>query len=1489
MAPPRSLPPRSLYEINNPRRERDACGIGFIADAEGRPSRRILDLIITALRRVKHRGAINADGLTGDGAGILIPLPAKLAPEGGLAMVFAFDESELGAVEQAVEAEGIVFAGWREVPVNPSHLGARARLTQPKIMQAHLAAPAGLSDDEAELAAFRARKRIERATESLYIASLSFRTVTYKALCAADQLSGFYTDLSDSELEVPFGIFHQRFATNTTPTWERVQPFRMLCHNGEINAVAGNVNWMHAREHHLGSADDASFLPAIEDPGADSRTLDNALELIVRGGRDVRHALAMLVPQAWEKDPELDDELRDFYRYHSCLIEPWDGPAGVVFTDGRVVGARLDRNGLRPLRYLEASDGLVVCGSEVGMVDFGEGVALEQRMLGAGEMIVVDPAAGGLLSTERVKSDLAGGAPYGEWLGQLAAHPAGEPDGSVGEDVLARQIAFGFTNEELNVILRPIGATGHEPTSSMGDDSAITPLANRARPLGAYFKQRFAQVTNPPIDHLRERIVFSLRTLLGARAPLLREGPEAARLTELESFFLYPGALAGLPVHRLDATFTREEGLEAACERLADEAAAVVESGEELLLISDTGISPERAPVPILLAVGVVHQRLVASELRSAGSILVESDDPRETHHFALLLGFGADAICPRLALETMASLAVEGKLGRSAADPVAAQERFRKAIEDGVLKVMSKMGISDVASYRGAQIFEAIGLAEEVMAKAFAKTSSAVGGIGFAGLQEDAFERLEEAFAERPQLENPGFVKMRRGGEQHATSAPVVSGIQASALSGEREAAYLLRKAIAGGGWEVYEQYAASVNEREPIELRDLLELVPAGPPLPLEVVEPVSAIVRRFSAGAMSQGALSAEAHETLAIALNMIGARSNSGEGGEALSRYGTARNSPIKQVASGRFGVTPAYLRSADELQIKIAQGAKPGEGGQLPGHKVSAEIAELRHTEPGIALISPPPHHDIYSIEDLAQLIFDLRQAHPLADVSVKLVAEAGVGIVAAGVVKALADVVHIAGCDGGTGASPLSSIKNAGSPWELGLAETQQALASEGLRGRVRVRVDGGFKTGRDVVVAALLGADEYSFGTSLLLAEGCLMVRACHLDSCPVGIATQRRELRARFEGTPEKVAAYLLFVAEEVRRQLAALGLRSLDEAVGRTDLLRQRLTGHPRKDLVDLSPLLVREGDGPFRYVGERRLVATGGELNDRLATEAAEILDRDVELELYHRISSSDRTVGARLGGDIGEHFGFGAPPGRARVHFTGCAGQSFGAYLADGVSLELQGSANDYVGKGMNGGTIAIRPGPESEDSPVLAGNTLLYGATGGNLFVAGRVGQRFAVRNSGAVAVVEGTGEHPCEYMTAGTVVILGEFGRNLGAGMSGGQAFVYDPEGLLALRMNTDLVVAEPLDGGAEQTLRDLLEKHLELTGSKRARALLENWPSEVARFRRVHPKRDVARLEEATEGSGQESEGAAEAASGTAQGNGQETASPASTIPAP
>jgi glutamate synthase domain-containing protein 2/glutamate synthase domain-containing protein 1/glutamate synthase domain-containing protein 3 len=1442
--------PTTLYD---PSLQRDACGIGFVADARGRASREILDATLEALRRVRHRGAVSADRRTGDGAGVLIPIASAFLPASwcGLAMVFLRDDAAREAIEDACRAEGIEPAGWRTVPIDTSLLGETAFASAPRIEQLVLLRPSGTSLQEAERRAYRARRRAERA-RGAYVCSLSFQTVTYKALCAADQLADFYPDLLDPAIEVPFAVFHHRFSTNTTPSWERAQPFRLLCHNGEINAIQGNLNWMRAREGRLGSSDDALLAPVVDPTGSDSAMLDNALELLVRNGRDVRHAAAMLVPEAWEGNPELDERVRAFYRYHACLVEPWDGPAGLVFTDGRVVGAALDRNGLRPIRVAIDDDGLVVCSSEVGTVDL-DGRRVRRGKLGPGQMLAVDPAGAGVETNAEIKRRLAGRRPYRRWLRRSLVHVEdGEPVPPPVEDLTPRQAAAGYTREELSVLLRPSAGTGHEPVSSMGDDTALPPLAGRPRLLYSYLRQRFAQVTNPPIDHLRERSVMSLRTLLGARAPLLVEGPKAARLVELDTFLLFPSTLTRLEPLPLDATFVAGESLEAACDRLSSAAEAAVRGGAALLLVTDSAGGPARVPVPALLAVGAVHHRLVSAALRSRASILVESDEPRESHHFACLLGYGADAICPRLALETTAALAEADRLGGDRPTPAEAQRRFQEAVEDGVLKIMSKMGISDVASYRGAQIFEAIGLSREVVDRCLRGTPTPIGGIGFAELEAEALARHAAAYGEKPRLENPGYVKFRKGGEPHATSPEVVDALN------ETAAAHALRKAVNGAGRAQYERFARLVNERRPLELRDLLEPRAAGPPVPPDEVEPVEAIVSRFSGGAMSHGALSAEAHETVAIALDSIGARANTGEGGEDPDRYRSARNSPIKQVASGRFGVTPEYLAFAEELQIKIAQGSKPGEGGQLPGHKVTAEISRLRHTQPGVALISPPPHHDIYSIEDLAQLIFDLRQANPLAHVSVKLVSSAGVGLVAAGCVKALADVVHIAGADGGTGASPLSSIKNAGAPWELGLAETQQTLVAERLRGRVRLRVDGGFKTGRDVLLAGLLGADEVSFGTALLLAEGCLMVRSCHLDTCPVGIATQRPELRAKFAATPQMVAAYLLYVAEEVRQYLAALGLRAYGDAVGRVDLLQRRDLSDARAEALDLAPLLAVAGGGPVSFTGETQPRATGGELGERLAADGAPAVEEARLVELSYPISNGDRAVGARLGGEFARVFGSGPPPGRVRASFVGAAGQSFGAFLARGVRLALTGEANDYVGKGMSGGRITIRPPEHDAGDPVLIGNTALYGATGGELFCAGRAGERFAVRNSGAVAVVEGTGDHACEYMTGGFVVVLGETGRNVGAGMTGGELLVHDPGGRLLARVNNQLVAAVRPDDVELAAVRELVERHRRYTGSDRAEALLGRWVENAPHWWRVAPKAEVAALQSAYEGTG-------------------------------
>ncbi len=1414
-------------------RERDACGIGLVADARGRASRELLDRALAGLAAVGHRGAWAADGVTGDGAGVLLPLTSALTgTEGaGLAMVFMREPGVRSLVEDACRAEGLEPAGWRDVPTTVAALGSTSLASMPRIAQL-LLAPS--SQPDAEVRAHRARRRAERYGDVLYVASLSFRTVTYKALCAATQLAAFYPDLRDPELAVPFAIFHQRFSTNTAPSWERAQPFRLLCHNGEINTIEGNVAWMEARERARGLEE--GLAPALDHKGSDSALLDNALELLVRAGKDVTEAVTMLVPPAWQNDPRVDDEERALHRYHSLLVEPWDGPAGLVFTDGVVSGAALDRNGLRPLRVAVCDDGLVAVASEAGAVPLPEGVGVRRARLGPGQLLAVDPEHGLRLDAE-LKRDLARRRPYAEWVAaSVERQSAGEPAPAPGVDLTARQALHGYTREELNVMLRPIAQTGHDPVYSMGDDAPIAPLAGRPRPLASYFRQRFAQVTNPAIDHLRERAVMSVATLLGPRAEIEHEGP-VARLVVLPGFLLHPSGLEQLEAARVDATFTAAAGLGAALTRLVSQVEDLVRGGAGLVCISDAAAGGDLAPMPSLLALAAVHQHLVEQGLRTSCSLLVESDEPRDTHMIATLLGYGADAVCPRLALESVAHLAAADKVGGDRPSPEEAQRRLLAALEDGVLKVMSKMGISDVASYRGARLFEAVGLDHVLCDRFFGGTPSPIGGIGLDRLEADALARLAAANEAKPELENPGFYKFRKGGEPHTTSPEVVEALQAAVTE-----AHALKTATRDGRSDLYDRFAELVNSREPVEPRDLLELVPAGPSVPVEEVEPVESIVKRFSGGAMSHGSLSAEAHETIAIALNRLGGKSNSGEGGEDPSRYGTERNSRIKQVASARFGVTAAYAVSADELQIKVAQGSKPGEGGQIPAHKVTEEIARLRNTQPGVPLISPPPHHDIYSIEDLAQLIFDLREVNPDADVSVKLVSETGVGLVAVGVAKAHAHVIQVAGSDGGTGASPLPSIKHAGAPWELGLAETQQALVHSGLRGRVRLRVDGGFKTGRDVVVAALLGADEYAFGTSLLIAEGCLYVRSCHLDTCPVGIASQRPELRAKFAGTPEMVEAYLRFVAGEVREVLASLGLRSLDEAIGRVECLRQRRTGDPSTDAVDLRALLGRAGEGSTRYVGDP-VPDSRDRLGALLHATGRVVVEETRLVEPGYAITNADRAVGARLSGAIAKEHG--APAGRVRARFEGSAGQSFGAFLAAGVELSLVGDANDYVGKSMSGGRISIAPPPGDLGDACLVGNTVLYGATGGELYVAGSAGERFAVRNSGAVAVVEGVGDHACEYMTRGTVVVLGPHGRNLGAGMTGGECFLLDADDRL---VNDELVTLVALEPEDEERLLRLLERHVRTTGSPRAAALLAEPAGALARFRRIVPRTQLA-----------------------------------------
>ena len=1547
----------TLYD---PRFERDACGIGFVADAAGRTSRAVVRAALDGLRGVRHRGAVAADSKSGDGAGLLVPLPREFFADAvpavagageRLGVVMAFfepgdddvaHESRATArehVETALKGQDLEFLGWRPVPTEPEALGEVARGGMPAIEQAIFLRPEDETVAGAERRCFLARRMAQDACRGdgvrAYFASWSTTTLNYKALSAADQLAAFYPDLTDERFAGWFGIFHQRYSTNTLPTWERAQPFRFLCHNGEINTIQGNANLMQARHGSLGAewpelgeAGEQLLVPLIDEDASDSAKLDAALELLVRGGRDINHAIAMLVPQVWEGRRDLPPGVRDFYRYHAALVEPWDGPAGLVLTDGLRVAATLDRNGLRPLRYTVSSEGLVVCCSEVGAVPndgYGHGGSVRRERLGPGQMLLVDPASGGLIEDVELKHRLASRRPYGDWVRthQRSVTPGRPVDGSP-PDLLTRQISAGFTKEEQTALLRPLASDGKEPVGSMGDDTALAVLSRQPRTVYHYLKQRFAQVTNPPIDHLREWQVMSLRTQLGPRRPILSEVPEAARLLVLDGFMMYPEGLQNLvldpqipfPVTGLDATFEVAAGPDGLAERLdvlAQEAVTAVEGGAGLLICSDRSADGHRAAIPALLAVGAIHHRLVARGLRTQTSIICETDDARETHTFATLLGYGADAICPRLALETIAELADNGRLGRDSGSAGEAQEGFSHAVADGVLKIMSKMGISALDSYRSAQVFEALGLAGDVIATCLVGTPSRIGGIGLRQLAEDVLRRHALAHTDTASLASPGFYKFKKGGEYHANNPEVIDALHRTlGLSGDLEplgegqmmaspdrisdgttagwltgdattdqrAGHLLALATAQGRAELYEQFAALVNNRPPAQPRDLLTWRPAAEAaltsLHIDEVEPATSIVQRFFTGAMSLGALSPEAHEDLAIAMNMIGGMSNTGEGGEDPRRFstrGTARdrNSRAKQIASGRFGVTPEYLAYADEIQIKMAQGSKPGEGGHLPGHKVTDLIARLRHTQPGVSLISPPPHHDIYSIEDLAQLIFDLKQVNPYARVGVKLVSSAGVGVVAAGVVKGLADSVQIAGSDGGTGASPLSSIKHAGLPWELGLAETQQTLVRNRLRSRVRLQVDGGFRTGRDVLVAALLGADEYGFGTAVLLAEGCIMARACHRDTCPVGVATQRRDLRDKYAGTPEMVATYLLFVAEEVRRELAGLGLSSLDDAIGRVDLLQARVSdGAPdlsRAAHLDVSPLLADPGEGPRRYVSSLPIQAPRSELGDRVFDDSFESLWDGTVLQMTYDIRNHDRTVGARLGGALGVEFGGTRPPGSVSVRFAGQAGQSFGAFLSDGVEFVLTGEANDYVGKGMAGGRIVIRP-PEDDITaaghpgdhrrPVLLGNTVLYGATGGELFVAGRAGERFAVRNSGATAVVEGAGDHACEYMTGGTVIILGQTGINVGAGMTGGVCYVLDAGSQILARMNTQLVDARRPEAGELTGVKELIRRHAELTSSPVAQALLDRWPDRAGDLWRIGPRTELSRVEVTQEGAG-------------------------------
>ncbi|MDE2967137.1 MAG: glutamate synthase large subunit [Chloroflexota bacterium] len=1484
--------------LHDPESFRDACGTGFIARLDGVATHELVEQAVQGVVSLTHRGAVNADPDTGDGAGVTISIPYAILREDlgrlgrpglndadlGLAMVFLPMDSDAASrsrtiIESAVERTGLDVLGWRVVPTDPSVLGRWALRELPCIEQLLVSRPAGVSDDEFARRMYLSRRRADAEYQALrdsdsgdragetYIVSMSTSTVVYKGLMVAPQLSHFYPDLTNPETVTAVALFHQRYATNTLPNWRIAQPFRYIAHNGEINTLLGNRLWMAARGPALQSdvwGDAVSELhPVLGSVSSDSQAFDEAFELLVASGRGPLHAMMMLIPEAWENLDDMDPDLRGFYEYHACLTEPWDGPAAMAFTDGKIAAAAMDRNGLRPARYQVTRSGLVVMGSEVGLVPIDQSEIIETGRLGPGQMVAVDTERHEILRNDDIKRRVSARMPYGRWvrqyMGRLERAASIEasriPQADEGE-LLSRQILHGYSREEIEHVLKPMARQAKEPVGSMGDDTPLSVLHDPPRPLYTYFKQKFAQVTNPPIDSIRERNVMSLDTWLGRRQSLLEEAPEAARLVHLKSPLLLSDELRALLSFRqpgfsaavIDAAFPVEDGpsgIEAALDALCDHVDNAIEDGHSLILLTDEDIGQDRAPIPMLLAVSTVHHHLIASGQRLSASIVANCGDARDVHQISCLIGFGADAVHPYLALQTLNSLHAEGEFDDMDADEVI--ERYVQAVDAGILKIMSKMGIAARASYHGAQIFEALGIGQEVVERSFPGTLSRIGGIGFDEIGADALARHAQAYPAEA-LEAGGWYRYRRNADYHANEPPVWRA---------------LHKTVQGGGAEEYAKYAEQANSRQPTALRDLLGFKSDRQPIPLDDVQAHEEITPRFSTGAMSLGALSPETHEDIARAMNVLGAASNTGEGGEDPRRFLQAgdksdANSQIKQIASGRFGVTPAYLGSASEIEIKIAQGSKPGEGGQLPGHKVTPYIAMLRHSTPGVELISPPPHHDIYSIEDLSQLIYDLKIANPRARICVKLVACEGVGTIATGVAKAYADVVHISGADGGTGASPLSSVKYAGAPWELGVKEAHEALVVNGLRGRIKLRTDGGFHTGRDVVVAAMLGAEAYGFGTAALVALGCKMARQCHLNTCPVGVATQREDLRAKYFGKPQMLIDFLLHVAEEVRVILAELGYRSLDEIIGRTDLLQQvPPRSGDRANLVDLSQLLAPiEADPEFPKMREQ-------ERNDRrhdtpLDDELLEILEphiaREEHISAKFLITNEHRTVGARVSGRIAQQYGdLGMQRGTIELHFSGSAGQSFGAFLVRGLRLYLRGEANDYVGKGMAGGMISVAPrddaGFRGRDA-VLVGNTVLYGATGGTLWVAGRAGERFAVRNSGARAVVEGVGDHGCEYMTGGTVVVLGPVGRNFAAGMSGGIAYVWDADGSLEGTVNPAMVDLESITDHNESTmLEEMIETHMERTGSPLAAEVLDNWDVVLRQIVKIIP-RDFKRV---------------------------------------
>jgi glutamate synthase (NADPH) large chain len=1505
------IAPPGATGLYDPTNEHDGCGIALVAKLWGEATHAVVEKALEALENMEHRGAEGADPNTGDGAGILIQIPdafmrgavagIELPPPGryGVAVCYLPRDPERRQtfeqlIEETVSAEGQRPIWWRDVPVDDRYGGEIALMSAPVIRQLIIEASDEIEDQGAfERKLYVIRRIIERESgPELALPSFSSRTIVYKGMLTAPQLPRYFPDLRDPRVASRLALVHSRFSTNTFPSWELAHPYRMIAHNGEVNTLRGNVNWMRARESQLVSelfGDDLEkVLPVVRSGGSDSATFDNVLELLVLSGRSIPHAMMMMVPEAYRTSKDLDPDVRGFYDFHSCLMEPWDGPAAIAFTDGRWAGAVLDRNGLRPGRWIQDTEGYVVLASETGVMTVAPEHVSAKGRLAPGKIFLLDLEDGRIVPDSEVKRRVARRKPYGEWyersVVQIDDLPEREPLVPRVEPLRSRQLAFGYSQEDLRMIIAPMASKGEEPVASMGNDAALAVLSDRQPPLFAYFKQLFAQVTNPPVDPIRENVVMSLQTGVGAEVNLLAEAPEQAHQLVIEQPILRNAQLEKLrqvsheifAAATLDITWPIEDGPDGMASRLGAlclEAESQVDHGANILILSDRNLGPERVAMPSLLAVAATHHHLVRAGTRLRTGLVIESGEPRDIHHMATLIGYGASAINPYLMFESLDELADRSLLPEDLQIDEA-EQRIVKAIGKGLLKTIAKMGISTIQSYCGAQIFEAVGLEPEVIDRHFTGTASRIGGVGLEVLAAEALGRHFRAYprTDREVLPVGGVLQWRRDGERHIWNPDTIASLQhavraasgQSLENGNGNGNGKGNGAVARDPQQTYDEFARQANDEATrgAALRGLMRLIEADEPVALEEVEPATEIVKRFSTGAMSLGSLSREAHETLAIAMNRLGGKSNTGEGGEDPSRYvadanGDERRSAIKQVASGRFGVTIDYLVNADQLQIKMAQGAKPGEGGQLPGHKVDDYIAKIRYSTPGVGLISPPPHHDIYSIEDLKQLIYDLRCANPSASVSVKLVSEVGVGTVASGVAKANADHVTISGHDGGTGASPQSSVQGAGIPWEIGLAETQQTLLLNDLRSRIKVEVDGQIKTGRDVVIGALLGADEFGLSTAPLIAMGCIMMRVCHLNTCPVGIATQDPELRSRFAGTPEHVTAYLMFVAEEVRGLMASLGIRRFEDLIGRSDLLEiDEAIDHWKARGVDLAMVLGSLDLPPD--IPRRCTRAQVPVLDDALDWELVSICEPAIQDGEPVRqgpipVRNVNRAVGGILSGEIARHRGApGLPEGTIEISFSGSAGQSFAAWLATGITFSLRGETNDYTGKGLSGGIVAVRP-PEAAlfraEENMIVGNTVLYGATSGRAFFRGLAGERFAVRNSGAYAVVEGVGDHGCEYMTGGRVVVLGRTGRNFAAGMSGGIAYVYDRDRGFKARCNLELVDLEEMGADDEDEVRTLISEHAQRTGSLVARNVLAAWERERARFVKVMP-RDYKRV---------------------------------------